>query len=508
MPAALSTLKDKEKKDQPKVDFVREDVKEMLPTWLRIRDCLGGSPKIKAGRETYLVKQNASDTSAANKDRYEARLKRAVFYGVTGRTLSGLVGQVFAKDPSTELPATLEPFINDADGSGIALDQQAKQAFGLVVAYGRAGLLVDYPTQETEEGDAKVTTRQDLIDGNVRPTVVVYEPWNIINWRLRKVGSKSLACLVVLVESYLKSDDGFEPIFDTQYRVLRLDKDDEYTVEIYRKIDGRWESNGEIKPLDHAEKPFTEIPFVILGAESNSWEVCQPPLADMAELNIAHYNNSADNEDSIHYVGSPMFWFGGLTEQWVKTQLKGEVRIGSSVAVLLPSNGSAGIIQAEPNTMAKDGMEHKERQMVALGAKLVEQKTVQRTATEAGQEEASETCVLTSCADNVSTGYTNGLRFAAQFIGETNVSDEALAYELNTDLAVFRMTAQDRAQLVAEWQAGGMDWEEYRWNMRRAGLVFKDDKVVKAAVEADTGIGGGDPDADPTLKEDKPATDE
>lgn len=497
MPKPLSELNQKPKDKGPKVDYVRDDVRDMLPKWQQIRDCLDPF-KIKAGRDTYLVKQNASDTSAANKDRFEARLKRAVFYGVTARTLAGLVGQVFAKEPSTELPLTLEPFIQDADGSGIALDQQAKLTFGLVLAYGRAGLLVDYPTQETPEGETAVTTRQDLIDGNVRPTVVVYEPWNIINWRIRKVGAKSLASLVVLVESYLKSDDGFEPVYDVQYRVLRLNDADEYTVEIFRKLEGEWVSDGPQTPLDHSGQPLREIPFRILGAESNSWDIGPAPLLDMSTLNIAHYNNSADNEDSIHYVGSPMFWFGGLTEQWVKNTLKGSVRIGSSEAILLPANGSAGIVQADPNTLAKEGMEHKERQMVALGAKLVEQKTVQRTATESSAEEASETSVLTSCADNVSTGYTQALGDAALFIGETNVSDNALAYELNTDLAVFRMTAQDRAQLVAEWQAGAMDWEEFRWNMRRAGLVYKDDNAVKAAVEADTGI-GGEPDADPEL---------
>lgn len=470
------------------VDYVRDEVRDLEPKWTLIRDCLLGAEAIKAKRTTYLVKPNESDKSPENEASYKARLARAVFYAVTGRTHKGLVGQVFAKDPSAELPATLEPFIRNVDGSGVPLDQQAKRALGLVVAYGRAGLLVDYPVTAGEEG-ARPTTRQQLLEGRVGPTLLVYEPWNVINWRTRVVGSETLLSLVVLSETYLKSDDGFKPEYAPQLRVLRLEEGANiYSVEVWQKGENGWAvAVPKSTPLDASGKPFGVIPFTFIGSENNEATPDEPPLYDMAVLNVAHYNNSADLEDSTYKVGQPMFYFGGLTEHWVKDVLKGEVLVGSSRAVLLPAGGAAGIIQAQPNTMAKDGMEHKEKQMKALGAKLVEDKAVQRTATEAGMEEASETSILTSAANNVSSAYTSALRFAAQFVGETQVSDDALAYQLNTDLAISRMTSQDRQQLMAEWQGGGMDWEEYRWNMRRAGLIYKDDDEAKEAIEAEVG---------------------
>jgi hypothetical protein len=476
-----------------KVDYILPEVTELKKKWELIQDCLRGSDAVKARRTKYLVKPNETDDSPENEDSYKARLARAVFYAVTGRTHKGLIGQVFAKDPSVELPPTLRPFVNNVDGSGVPLDQQAKRALGLVLAYGRAGLLVDYPT--TADGtDARPTTRQDLLEGRMRPTLLLYEPWDIINWRTRAVGSETLLSLVVISETYLKSDDGFEPEYAPQIRVLRLEEGtNTYSVEIWRKGDDGWLPIGpKVQPTDASGKPFNVIPFTFLGSENNEATPDEPPLYDMATLNIAHFNNSADLEDSTFKVGSPMYYFGGLTEAWVRDVLKGEVLVGSSRAVLLPAGGSAGIVQPNPNTMAKDGMEHKERQMKALGAKLVEDKSVQRTATEAGMEEASETSVLTSAANNVSAGYTTGLRLAAQFVGESNVSDDSLAYQLNTDLEISRMNAQDRQQLIAEWQSGGMSWHEYRWNMRRAGLVYDDDDKVRDEVAADIGSNDAD----------------
>ena len=484
-------------KKNAKVDFVRQEVRDLLPKWAMIRDCIAGTFAIKAQRTLYLVMPNSDDQSKQNLARYSARLARAVFYNVTGRTLSGLIGQVFAKEPSADVPPTLQPFLLDVDGAGVTLDQQAKRALGYVLAHGRAGLLVDYPALTDVNGQAVPTTRADLLAGNVRPTITIYEPWNIVNWRHRQIGSKTLLSLVVILEQYLKEDDGFEPTYEDQYRVLRLNEAGQYEVAIYQKRDDGWEEISLVVVRDAKGKPLDMLPFTFIGAENNEPEPDQPPLLDMSTLNVAHYNNSADYEDSLYTTGQPTYVFSGLTEHWVKNVLNGSVSVGSASGVMLPPGATAQILQPNPNTMAKEGMEHKERQMKALGAKLVEDKAVQRTATEAGMEEASETSILTSSANNVSAAYTFALGWALTFVGEAQ--NDSLDYALNTDLQVSRMSSQDRAQLVAEWQAGGMDWEEYRWNMRRGGLVFKDDDVVKEEVAAEAAaaaINKGDDPAD------------
>ena len=60
--------------------------------------------------------------------------------------------------------------------------------------------------------------------------------------------------------------------------------------------------------------------------------------------------------------------------------------------------------------------------MVALGAKLVEQKQVQRTATEAAIDDAAETSVLGSCVRNVEAAYRWALQVCCDFVGASRDS--------------------------------------------------------------------------------------
>lgn len=468
----------------PNVSYVRDDVAKMKTRWDLVKDCLSGQQAVKAGRERYLPKPNPADLSEENKKRYDQYVERAVFYNVTQRTHAGLVGQVFQQDPIVELPALMEPLLVDADGAGVSLEQQSKKALGEVLGFGRCGLLVDYPRVE----DA--ASRQDLLDGKVRPTIILYEPWDIINWRTTTVGAKKLLSLVVIAETYVAEDDGFEAQSETQWRVLRLELETgHYRVEIWREDNGTHQEYERYYPLDASGNNLTEIPFTFVGSVNNDPNVDLPPLYDLATLNIAHYRNSADYEEACYIVGQPTPYLAGLTKDWVEDVLKGQVHLGSRAAIPLPQGGTAGLLQANPNTMPKEAMEAKERQMVALGAKLVEQTAVQRTATEAKQEEASEVSVLATGAKNVAAGYRTALAWCGLFLG----TDQEPHFDLNTDFEIGRMSAQDRAQLIAEWQSGAIAFEEMRFNLRRANVAYLEDEEAKDAIEEElaSGMGAG-----------------
>ena len=64
----------------PNVSFVRPELSKLFPLYYLIRDAIAGEPTVKAARTTYLPMPNAEDQSKENKARYEAYLKRAVFY--------------------------------------------------------------------------------------------------------------------------------------------------------------------------------------------------------------------------------------------------------------------------------------------------------------------------------------------------------------------------------------------------------------------------------------------
>lgn len=463
----------------PNVDYTLPDYDEMLRQWTLVGDCMKGQDAVKDKRTIYLPTPEAMrlakaevcgdvETVAAIGKRYEQYLQRAVFYNVVQRTHAGMVGQVFAKEPTLELPSLLGSFEQDVDGAGVAIDQQAKATLGKVLADGRAGLYVDYPRTE------RTATRQELLDGQIRPTIIQYDPEQIINWRTTTIGALKLLSLVVMRESVVVDDDGFEPEFADQYRALRL-IDSTYTVEVY-------DENGDLTdaytPTDSAGRAFSFIPFTFVGSENNDTDIDLPPMYDMSVLNIGHYRNSADYEESCFMVGQPTPVLSGMTQQWVEDVLKGEVHLGSRAAIPLPEGGNAMLLQADPNQMPLEAMRLKQEQMVALGAKLVETQVRERTATEAQQDNASETSVLASVARNVSEAYTQCIEWAGQFVGAT-VGE----LQLNTEFSLGRLTPEDRKMALMEWQAGSVTTEEYRRNLIDAGIAYEDLEAYKDQVE-------------------------
>ena len=474
------------------VDTVLTSLTEILPDYELIRDCVAGQRQIKKQGVKYLPMPDPDEPDKTTREnRYKAYLLRSVFYGVTGRTLRGLVGLVFDKDPAVEVPDLLKPVLVDASGSGMSLDQQAQKCLAEVVSLGRAGLLADYPKTDGP------TTRAEAIAGNIRPTITLYKPECIINWRTRKIGSKLMLVLVVLRESYVVEDDGFAETTGTQYRVLRLDAAGNYTVELWRDIDQAGMAQREFyTPTDGAGKPLREIPFTFVGAEDNDPDIDRPPLLDIAEINKAHYLNSADYEEAVFIVGQPTPVFAGLTKSWVDDVFTEEVddghgvkrkrstvRLGSRAAIPLPAGGSAELLQAQPNTLAKEAMEHKEAQMIALGAKLIENTGTQQTATESTIDAVMDNSVLGTAARNVSKAYRQCLTWANLFnTGQMVDDDKIIDYELSTDFIGRGMTAADRTEIVSEWVKGAITWEEMRWNLKRSGVAYEDDETAKETI--------------------------
>lgn len=459
------------------VEFVRPEVTAKQSAWKLVRDCVAGSEAVKAGG--YVIPVNPHDTSPENRLRNEQRVRRAVFFNATGRTLPALLGIAFGKWPEVKLPPGLEHLLDDADGAGVGLINQSQSVVSEVLQTGRAGLLVDYPS-----GGRGLTVAEAEARG-LRPTIQLYPAEQIINWRTEKVGARNLLTLVVLREGYEQwSGDGFELETKTQYRALRI-INGRYVQQVYRESSttGKWEIVATYEPTDGSGRPWTEIPFTFVGATNNDATPDQPPLFDLADLNIAHFRNSADHEESLFFAGQAMYWVSGADAEWAAEMQKLGVYVGSRSILPVPQGGQAGILQAEAVSGLSEEMKHKVELMAQLGARLIAPGEAKRTATEAASDDKTSHSVLSIVCDNVSDAYRRALRWVAQFANAGGEVD----FTISTEFSGVQFDAAQMGQALAAVQSGKLPLSDFWTYCRSIGLIAADksDDEIRDEIDAE-----------------------
>jgi len=423
------------------------DYSKYLPIWTRTRDAVRGSVAVKEKKHVYLPvpdNDSSNESKGTETSRYRQYIKRAVFTNFTGRTKNALVGAAFRKDSELEIPDALEYLREDATGDGLSIFQLAKDELSNLLETGRVGILVDYP--ETPDG---VSAEQaEYFHANIVP----YTAEAVINWKTETINGRKLLVLVVLAESYIESDDEFAHDSKTQYRVLRLGEEG-YSQQLYRDDMPYGE---EIFPTKSDGSRWDEIPFIFIGSKNNDSTVDDAPLADIAEVNMAHYRNSADYEESCFLTGQPsLFITTSLSaEQWNALNPNG-IKLGSRAGHVLGENGSATLLQADPNSLVMEAMRNKESAMVMIGARIITDRTANETAEGARIRFASENSVLGDLVHNLSEGITVAIGWAGEFMGADtkesyfSINDEFYDKDVDPQLLMGMVTLLDRG-IVAE----------------------------------------------------------
>jgi hypothetical protein len=470
------------------ITFTRDEVLSTLPEWTKVRDIVAGEAQIKSKGDLYLPRPNPNDESAENLERYDQYLFRASLFNATSRTLSGLIGIAFRRWPEILLPPKMETLLGNLDGIGTGFVNQMQASLEGVLMTGRDGLFTDYPTTPG------VTSLAQQKAEELRPTISRYRAENIINWRKDRRGR---TVLVVLYEQ-IEQPDGYGFQCVPQWRELTLE-DSRYLVRIWQADDNAVpEVVEEFTPLDASGRPWTEIPFIAVGAIDNNIEIDRSPLSDLANLNLAHYRNSADYEESTFFVGQPTFAFAGLDEHWIKDVWDDRIYVGSRAAIPLPAGGSAELLQAEPNTLAGSAMERKEQQMIALGARLLTPGEAVRTAEQSRSETAAAHSVLSLACDNISQAYTKSLQWAARFAGENEIETTAT---IDTDFVGLMADPNLILAVVNAWQSGAIPTADKNTAMRVIGLIAPDKSDEDIAEEIEVEGGGLNMDAEETEPE-------
>lgn len=440
-------------------------------TWAKIEDVTR-----ERNLEEYLMVLNPNDHSLDNKVRNKQYRERAIFYGLAGQTVRGMVGTIFRKYPSFDPQPMLEYLKENADGAGVSIYQQSQAVCDSVVRKGRAGLAVSFPKTDG------VVSQADVRSGRMSATIHRFEPENILNWKTTRDGSRVKLSMVVLREyaEEPKPDDPYVIESVPVIRELSLNEDGYYEEQEWRAgEDKEWYRSGDpVAPLDSAGNRWTEIPFTFVGSRNNGSDVDDPPLLPIVNLNIGHYRNSADYEDSVWFCGQVQPWMSGVNEDHLSLLTKHGQYVGSRTLLAVPSGESFGMEQAEGNPMVRQAMLDKVEQMVSLGARMMTQGSAVKTAEQSRGEREAETSVLALVASNVSEAYARCLGWVAAFMGESDAPE----YELEHDFLSLSPDGQMAQTVMMGFLQGSMPLADYVAWMKRAGL-FMDDKTVEEYAE-------------------------
>lgn len=398
--------------------------------WRVTRDAATGFPAIKLRNEYLPVPFQKTEP-----ERFAEYKARAYFLGTTGRTERAMIGMVFRKSYTKEIPQGMEFLLENFDGAGNSVEQVAKDCLSGLLEARRHLLLVDYP-------DVPVNlSREEQAAFNVRPFVTTYVAEALINWRFDVVGGVKKLAMAVLKEIENVSGDEFGHDYEERFRVLRL-IEGKYCVQVY----------------DEKQQPITELLFPQAGGKyldhiplHGVRELETPPLYDIACVNIAHYRNVADLEDAAFVVGQPMLSVDiGETDPilW-KEQNPNGVTFGSRRGVIT-KKGKLELVQAQENNLCRTIKQDKEAEMVMLGAQLIQRGGQAETAEAARLNAAAEASVLDTLVNDLSEDIEAALEDCARFLG---IDQAGVQFTLNTDYWETGLSPQAFMAVVQGYQA-------------------------------------------------------
>lgn len=424
------------------VNSQHPEYKARAEDWIKCRDAFEGQSAIKAAGVKYLPKLSEQTT-----DDYNAYKTRALFYSITSKTISALVGMASSKRPIVTHPTELDKFF--LDDSGVQFYEMLSQSLSENLLMGRFGILVDRP----ESGGL--------------PELVGYTAESIINWRTDEHGNPTM---VVLAENVAKqeSNDEFEIETEPQYRVLRL-QNGVYTQSIYSE---KGDFVKTVTPLNIG-KTMDFIPFFVVNPFGVGFDMHKPPVLDIVEINISHYRTSADLEHGRHFTGLPVPVVSGVDSST-------KLRVGSMVAWVLPDHQAKayyleftgqGLISLEK------ALSEKQSQLASLSARLLDNsKKGSEAADTVRLRYMSETASLAAVARAVEALLNKAYKTVAIMEG---LEEASVSIKLDKEFLDARLSSAELRELVGAYISGGISKETLVYNLRRGDLLSPDRKDME-----------------------------
>jgi hypothetical protein len=443
------------------VKATHKEYDRRAPQWKRCRDVVAGQDAMHAAGTAYLPKLKEEQQAD-----YDARLKRSDFFNGTWRTIDALSGMVFRKSPTSDIPAGIESYLDDVTLTGMSMEDFAEEIVTERLSVGPVGILVDHPPQVLDdEGKVVPITVKVAETLGMRPTLKLYLAETVRNWKRSQINNAWVYTQVVLGEQHEEPKDEFESACVTRYRVLDLDGAGQYRQRVFEVKDEKdILVEGPLYPLMNGQ-PLDYIPFALAG------DFDDPPLIDLVDKNIAHYQVNSDYRHGLHFCGLPTAFFAGVTPPDNADGTPGKIYIGGSAAISTPEpQAKAEYLEFTGQGLVpmEKALDRIEKQMALLGARMIADESSQAETLGATQiKRAGENSVLGKIVKSTSRTLEWALTIFAKWAGH----EATIVYQLNRDFLPQMMDAQTLSALFAGVMSGNISKRELFELLQRGDVI-------------------------------------
>ena len=432
--------------------FVRSlDVIAMMPDWGVMAAVTRGTNYIRDLSETYLPQEPRED-----EDAYRTRVDRSVLSPYTSRLIETAAGAILRKPIQIEGDPYWQEIANDIDGLGSNINEYARRALVSSLTYGHSAILVDYPAAAGARNLA-----EERAMGR-RPYFVHVDAPQIWGWR-KETGTNRL--LQVRIHDYdvrPLNEFGEEQI--EQMRVIYPGKYDLYTL-----------GQDVVEFTATGGYSLDEIPLVPIYSNRRGLLISLPPLLDIANLNITHYQRQADLIHALHIAAMPTL----VLEGWDDTT--GSSTMGVNYAIAMQPGNKAYYVQADATSFdaQMNELESLASQMSTLGVtKLFGQKFVAESAEAKRIDQAQSNSVLSILSQELESCLNQAFAFAARYVGL-----EPPTIVVDRDFDYYRLIGQD-VSVLAQLNEMGKISDTMLLEILRRGEILPDTIDVADEVAA------------------------
>lgn len=289
------------KNEPPGPDTPSAAYEEMAPTWLKLETLLQGTWAMRDAERTYLP-QHAEETDNA----YRERLERSVLLNITAMTLDSWVGKPFSSPIhiGDDVPPQIKDLLDNVDLQGNSLNVFCRNWFRDGLAKGFSHVMVDFP-RKPERPDGLPRTLADDNQDHLRPYLVLIRPENLFFGHRQFIDGVEFVDHVRIKETIIEVD-GWTEVVHNRIRVLTSGH-----VQIYQEYRDPRTKKITWKLIDEWDTDLDFIPLVTFYSDRQDFLTSKPPLSDLADLNISHWQSSSDQRAVLTVARFPIIAVSG-----------------------------------------------------------------------------------------------------------------------------------------------------------------------------------------------------